>query len=275
MSTASAPVEIGHVALTVRDIDSVAAFYETAIGLRPLASDGGVRRLGVGGRVLVELRADPAARPVDPREAGLFHTAFLLPARADLGAWLVHAAGARVPLQGASDHLVSEAIYLADPEGNGIEVYVDRPRADWPRADWPREGGRIRMATDPLDLNALAAGARAPWAGAPDGTVVGHVHLQVGDVPEAEAFYNGSLGFDLVTRYPGAAFFGSGGYHHHLAANVWNSRGAGKRSEGAAGLAGVELLAGPEDHDRLAAALAASGGRDPWGTPVSVAPKPA
>jgi catechol 2,3-dioxygenase len=270
MSTASAPVEIGHVTLTVRDIDSVAAFYETAIGLRPLASDGGVRRLGAGGRVLVELRADPGARPVDPREAGLFHTAFLLPARADLGAWLVHAAGARVPLQGASDHLVSEAIYLADPEGNGIEVYVDRPREDW-----PHEGGRIRMATEPLDLNALAAGARAPWTGAPEGTVVGHVHLQVGDVPAAEAFYQGRLGFDLVTHYPGAAFFANGGYHHHLAANVWNSRGAGKRSEGAAGLAGVELLAAPGDHDRLAAALGTTGGRDPWGTPISVAPKPA
>lgn len=270
MSTASAPVEIGRVALTVRDAGSVAAFYETVIGLRPLGSGGGVHRLGAGGRVLVELRADPAARPVDPREAGLFHTAFLLPSRADLGAWLVHAAGARVPLQGASDHLVSEAIYLADPEGNGIEVYVDRPREDW-----PREGGRIRMATEPLDLSALAASARTPWSGAPEGTVVGHVHLQVGDVARAEAFYAGSLGFDLVTRYPGAAFFGSGGYHHHLAANVWNSRGAGPRSGGAAGLAEVELLAAPGDHDRLAAALAEAGGRDPWGTPVSVAAKPA
>ncbi|MEI2807628.1 VOC family protein [Albidovulum sp.] len=270
MSTASAPVEIGRVALTVRDIGAVAAFYETVIGLRPLASDGGLRRLGAGGRVLLELRADPAARPADPRAAGLFHTAFLLPSRADLGAWLRHVAGARVPLQGASDHLVSEAIYLADPEGNGIEVYVDRPRADW-----PREGGRIRMATEPLDLPALASAARTPWAGAPEGTVVGHVHLQVGAVAAAEEFYSGRLGFDLVTHYPGAAFFSSGGYHHHLATNVWNSRGAGRRSEGAAGLAGVELLAGPEDHDRLAAALAASGGTDPWGTPVSVAAKPA
>lgn len=270
MSTASAPVEIGQVALSVRDIDSVAAFYETVIGLRPIASEGGVRRLGAGGRVLLELRADPAARPVNPREAGLFHTAFLLPSRADLGAWLIHAAETRVPLQGASDHLVSEAIYLADPEGNGIEVYRDRAREDW-----PREGGRIRMATDPLDLHALAADARTPWEGAPEGTVVGHVHLQVGNVPEAEAFYSGRLGFDIVTHYPGAAFFGSGGYHHHLAANVWNSRGAGPRSAGAAGLAGVQLLAAPGEHDRLAAALASAGGRDPWGTPVSVAAKPA
>jgi len=270
MSTASAPVEIGRVALTVRDIDRTAAFYETVIGLRPIAAEGGLRTLGAGGRVLLELRADPAAGPVNPREAGLFHTAFLLPSRADLGAWLVHVAGARVALQGASDHLVSEAIYLADPEGNGIEVYVDRPREDW-----PREGGRIRMVTEPLDLHALAAAARSPWEGAPEGTVVGHVHLQVGDVAEAEAFYHGRLGFDIVTHYPGAAFFGTGGYHHHLAANVWNSRGAGKRSEGAAGLAGVELLAAPGEHDRLVAALAGAGGADPWGTPVSVARKPA
>ncbi|WP_413871853.1 VOC family protein [Albidovulum sp.] len=270
MSTASAPVEIGRVALLVRDIDRVSDFYETAIGLAPIASDAAVRTLGAGGRVLLELRADPAARPADPHEAGLFHTAFLLPSRADLGAWLVHAAGARVPLQGASDHLVSEAIYLADPEGNGIEIYRDRARDEW-----PREGGRIRMATDPLDLHALAAEARGPWTGAPEGTVVGHVHLQVGNVPAAEEFYSGQLGFEIVTHYPGAAFFGSGGYHHHLGTNVWNSRGAGRRSDGAAGLAEVQLLAGPEDHDRLAAALGASGGTDPWGTPISVARKPA
>lgn len=269
MSTASAPVEIGRVALTVRDIDRVAGFYESVIGLRPIASDGSLRRLGAGGRVLLELRADPAARPADPRAAGLFHTAFLLPSRADLGAWLVHAAGARVALQGASDHLVSEAIYLADPEGNGIEVYRDRARDEW-----PREGGRIRMATDPLDLPSLAAGARGPWAGAPEGTAVGHVHLQVGDVPEAEAFYSGRLGFDIVTHYPGAAFYSTGGYHHHLATNVWNSRRAGVRSEGVAGLADVELLAAPADHARLVAALG-SHGADPWGTPISVAAKPA
>lgn len=269
MSTASAPVEIGRVALSVRDIDTVAAFYENAIGLRPIASDGGTRTLGAGGRVLLELRADRAARPVDPREAGLFHTAFLLPSRADLGAWLRHVAEARVPLQGASDHLVSEAIYLADPEGNGIEIYRDRPRADW-----PRHSGRIRMATDPLDLQALAADATAPWAGAPEGAVVGHVHLQVGAVPEAEAFYAGRLGFEITTHYPGAAFYGSGGYHHHLATNVWHSRGAGKRSAGAAGLADVELRADRAEHDRLVAALGASV-TDPWGTSLTIARKAA
>lgn len=269
MSTASAPVEIGRVALTVRDIDTVAAFYQTVIGLAPIASDGGTRTLGAGGRVLLELRQDRAARPGNPHEAGLFHTAFLLPSRADLAAWLIHAAAARVPLQGASDHLVSEAIYLADPEGNGIEVYRDRARGEWPRPD-----GRIRMATDPLDLRALAADASSPWAGAPDGTVVGHVHLQVGDVPEAEAFYAGALGFDIVTHYPGAAFYATGGYHHHLATNVWNSRGTGLRTVGATGLAEVELAADAAAHDRLAAVMGARTA-DPWGTTITLARKDA
>lgn len=269
MSTASAPVEIGRVALTVRDIDAVATFYETVIGLRTISSDGHIRRLGAGGRTLLELRADRAARAGDPREAGLFHTAFLLPSRADLGAWLRHRSEAGLRVQGASDHLVSEAVYLADPEGNGIEVYVDKPRAAWPRRD-----GSIRMATEPLDLSAVAGAATAPWDGAPDGTVVGHVHLQVGDVDEAEAFYAGTLGFDIVTHYPGASFLSSGGYHHHLGANVWNSRGAGRRSADRTGLADLELLAAPAEHDRIVAAAGPTPS-DPWGTSVTVTRKAA
>lgn len=267
MSTASAPLEIGRVALTVNDAATVGRFYQTALGLRPLGGDGTVTRLGAGDRVLLELRTDRAARRAGRAEAGLFHTAFLMPDRAALARWLVHAAETRVPLQGASDHLVSEAIYLADPEGNGIEVYVDRPRAEW-----PVEQGRLRMATDPLDLNGLAAAADARWDGAPAGMVVGHVHLQVGAVAEAEAFYNGRLGFDITTHYPGAAFYGAGGYHHHLATNVWNSRGAGRRSLPATGLAELEILGDP-------AALARAGGpallEDPWGTPVRLAAKEA
>ncbi len=270
MSTSNAPIEIGRVALTVNDIDKVASFYETALGLVPLASDGETRRLGAGGRVLLELRSDSSARRATPREAGLFHTAFLMPSRPDLARWLVHAANLKAPLQGASDHLVSEAIYLADPEGNGIEVYVDRPRDEW-----PYEAGRIRMATEPLDLRALAADADRPWTGAPDGMVVGHVHLQVGAVSEAEAFYSGTLGFDVTTHYPGAAFYGSGGYHHHLATNVWNSRGAGARSFPSTGLADLELRI---DADELAAVRARAGSdrlADPWGTQVSLAAKAA
>jgi catechol 2,3-dioxygenase len=270
MSTANAPLEIGRVRLTVNDIETVGAFYEQALGLKRMHSDATTASFGAGGRVLVDLTADPTARRASPREAGLFHTALLLPSRADLAAWLRHAVASRLALQGASDHLVSEAIYLADPEGNGIEVYTDRPREGWTAAD-----GSIRMATDPLDLDDLAAQARAPWTGAPDGTVIGHVHLRVGAVPEAEAFYAGTLGFAVTAHYPGAAFFGAGGYHHHLGANVWNSRGAGQRSP-STGLAGVELLA---DADSLAAIAARTGGKtevsDPWGTVITLTRKAA
>lgn len=268
MSTATAPMDIGRVTLTVHDLPGLTDFYTRALGLSVLASDGAEATLGAGDAALVTLIADPAARAQAPRGAGLFHTAFLLPDRAALGRWLHHAAGTRLPVQGASDHKVSEAIYLADPEGNGIEVYVDRPRTAWTGAD-----GAIRMTTDALDLNDLAAAADGPWRGAPEGTVVGHVHLQVGDVPQAEAFYAGTLGFAVTAHYPGAAFFGAGGYHHHFAANIWNSRGAGRR-EPSTGLAMVELRADPAARSAIAAK---TGGAtvltDPWGTRIDVTEK--
>lgn len=270
MSTASAPVEIGSVALTVNDLPGMAAFYEGLLGLNRLSSDGATVRLGAGQKVLVELRGDKAARHGSPREAGLFHTAFLMPSRAALGAWLIHSAETRVPLQGASDHLVSEAIYLADPEGNGIEVYADRPRPAWYNAD-----GSIKMATEGLDLNDVARSAKASYAGAPEGLVVGHVHLQVGNVPEAEKFYRDIIGMPVTSHYPGAAFYGSGGYHHHIATNIWNSRGAKARSFPSTGLAEVVLMADAAEH----AAIVARGGSDqltdPWGTPITLQKKAA
>ncbi|WP_210527343.1 VOC family protein [Rubellimicrobium arenae] len=271
MSTASAPLEIGRVALTVNDLAGTGSFYQRALGLERLGGDGGVALYGAGDRRLLELREDRSARRRSPREAGLFHTAFLLPSRKALGRWLLHAAGTKVPVQGASDHLVSEAIYLSDPEGNGIEIYADRPRDAW-----PREGNSIRMSTDPLDLQNLAEAADGPWTGAPEGTVVGHVHLQVGAVPEAEAFYHDTLGFDIVTHYPGASFLGSGGYHHHLGANTWNSRGAARRTYPSTGLADLEILAeGPA----LEAILLRTGGTrhvaDPWGTSITLTRKEA
>lgn len=268
MHTAAAPMEIGQVTLTVHDLARSADFYARALGLSKLTADAAQATLGAGDRSLVTLIADPAARARSPREAGLFHTAFLLPDRAALGRWLHHAAASRLPLQGASDHKVSEAIYLADPEGNGIEVYVDRPRAQWTGRD-----SAIQMATDPLDLDDLAAAADGPWTGAPDGAVVGHVHLQVGDVAQAQAFYTGTLGFPVTATYPGAAFYGSGGYHHHLATNVWNSRGAGARTP-STGLTSVEVLA---DAASAAAIAAKTGGQtsltDPWGTHFTLTEK--
>ncbi|WP_426034587.1 VOC family protein [Cypionkella sp. TWP1-2-1b2] len=269
MSTASASLEIGRVALTVNDIGRVGSFYKQALGLQELSNDGETLRLGAGNIPLLELRADKTARRRSPKEAGLFHTAFLLPNRADLGAWLLHASDSRLPLEGASDHLVSEAIYLSDPEGNGIEVYIDRPRSAW-----NTQGGQIQMATNGLDLNNLAASAKAPYTQAPEGTVIGHVHLQTGSVPEAEAFYNGALGFAITTHYPGAAFYGAGGYHHHIATNTWNSRGAGKRSFPSTGLADLEILADAEPLAALRAKLPKAL-TDPWGTPITLSPKAA
>ncbi|MDB5659485.1 MAG: glyoxalase [Cypionkella sp.] len=267
MSTASAPLEIGRVALTVNDIGRVGSFYKQALGLAEISNDGETLRLGAANTTLLELRADKNARKRSPKEAGLFHTAFLLPSRADLGAWLLHASESRLQLEGASDHLISEAIYMSDPEGNGIEIYVDRPRSAW-----KTQNGQIQMATNGLDLNNLAANATAPFTQAPAGTVIGHVHLQTGSVPEAEAFYNGELGFAITTHYPGAAFYGSGGYHHHLATNTWNSRGAGKRDLPSTGLADLEILADAAPLAALRAKLPAAL-TDPWGTPITLSPK--
>ncbi len=256
MATSDAPLQIGQVALIVNDLDRVGDFYQSVIGLDRLSGSGEERVLGAGGLPLVTLRRDRAARH-RPREAGLFHTAFLLPDRKALGGWLRHVADRQVGLDGASDHLVSEAIYLRDPEGNGIEVYADRPRDSW-----QRHGTEVQMDTVRLDLQGLMADGRAPWRGAPEGSVVGHVHLQVGDVGQAEDFYINSLKMDRSAHVFGASFFASGGYHHHLAGNIWNSRGAGRRSSDATGLAEVVL-------ESDAGAMRALGGErfsDPWGT---------
>jgi catechol 2,3-dioxygenase len=194
--------------------------------------------LGAGGRPMLVLEGDPAFAPRDPGVAGLFHVALLLPSRADLARWLAHAGRLGLHVAGASDHGVSEAIYLADPEGNGIEIYADKPVAAW-----PCEGGALAMTTEPLDLpSVLEAGGGGSWTGMPSNADIGHVHLQVGDLDLAEQFYGSLLGFEVTTRSRGATFFGAGGYHHQLAANAWKSAGAGKRPEDAAGLREVELI---------------------------------
>ncbi len=249
----AAPLRIGTVRLRVRDLDAVSRFYQTVLGLSPIASDARHVTLGTGTTPLLELAGDATLAPHDPHQAGLFHTAFLMPSRADLARWLAHAAAAAVPLQGASDHIVSEALYLADPEGNGIEVYADRPVSRW---HGPR--GEIRMSTDPLDAQDLLQSAEGTaWAGFPEGGSIGHVHLQVGDTAGADRFYRDVLGLDIAARYPGASFYGSGGYHHQLAGNVWNSRRAGPRAEDMAGLDAVAIVV------RDPATLAAISGRAP------------
>ncbi|WP_294640092.1 VOC family protein [uncultured Aureimonas sp.] len=250
------PLRIGTVSLVVRDLARIADFYREVIGLAEIGRDGATVHLGAGPLAFLALTEDRSAPPSGHRSAGLFHTAFLLPDRASLGRWLRHAVDSRAPLQGASDHGVSEAIYLADPEGNGIEVYADRAEVEWPRA-----GGALQMVSDPLDTQALfAAGAGSAFAGAPAGTTVGHVHLQVGDVAEAERFYTAALGLDVMQNMASATFLSSGGYHHHVAGNIWNSRGAPARDPAATGLKGFELLARDEAAFGAAeAAILASG----------------
>ncbi len=262
-----APLRIGTVRLNVRDLDAVSDFYRRILGLFPLAKEDGSVTLGVGATPLLKLDGDPELTPRDRRQAGLFHTAFLMPSRADLGRWLAHAIETRVPLQGASDHIVSEALYLADPEGNGIEIYADRPVSRWRNSD-----GDIHMATEPLDAQDLLKAAEGTqWEGFPQGGSIGHVHLQVGDTAEAERFYSDVLGFDVASRYPGASFFGSGGYHHQLAGNIWNSRGAGRHDPSAAGLAEITVRVAPSERDAL---LQRTGGAerltDPWGTVITL-----
>lgn len=263
-----APFHIGAVTLRVRDLTAVTSFYRDAIGLGVMSREAAAATLGVDGVALVKL-VEGGAAPSSP--AGLFHLAILMPSRAALADWVGHAARTGVPLEGASDHLVSEALYLSDPEGNGIEIYRDRPRIEWPRRD-----GAIRMATDRLDLDALLREAKGGiYAGMPAGTRMGHVHLRVGDTAQAEAFYHGELGFDLTVRYPGASFLSSGGYHHHIAGNVWNSRGAGPRGAGELGLDRFELVArDAADFEGMRQRILAAGGEvgsdgptiaDPWG----------
>ena len=263
MATSDAPLQVGRVVLTVNDLEKVGGFYQDSIGLQRLSGDGAEMVLGVDDRPLLALRRDRAAR-LRPNEAGLFHTAFLLPERAALGSWLRFAADGGLRLDGASDHLVSEAVYLHDPEGNGIEIYADRPRETW-----ARNGAEVRMDTVALDVPGLLAASDRPWRGAPLGTVVGHVHLQVGDVARAEEFYMNRLGMDRTAHVFGASFFASGGYHHHLAGNIWRSRGAGVRSADAAGLSEVVLEADPA----VMQALGAGSFSDPWGTRITVEAK--
>lgn len=232
---------MGAVRLRVRDAARSVAFYTRTIGLTLFGRGiDGIVRLGAGQRVIVELEEAPDARPRPRGSAGLFHVAILVPDRPALAIVLRRLVAQGVRL-GASDHIVSEALYLDDPDGNGIEIYRDRPAASW---KW--DGGTVEMATYGLDLRNLLADvpADAPVeTPMPDGTRVGHVHLQVGDLALARRFYVDTLGLDVTTdRYPGALFVSADGYHHHLGLNVWQSRGAGAAPADCIGLVHVELL---------------------------------
>jgi catechol 2,3-dioxygenase len=233
-------IKPGAVRLRVGDVDRERAFYERAIGLRTLGEANGSVQLGVDGTTVVELVSTPSASPRPTRTTGLFHLAILVPDRPTLAQSLARVAGAGWRLTGASDHLVSEALYLNDPEGNGIEIYRDRPRTEW-RYD----GGSLQMSTLRLDLDDLLAelpGTESQDSGMPAGTRIGHVHLNVADLEEAESFYAGLLGFDVTVRgYPGALFLSTGGYHHHLGVNTWAGPGAPAPPRDSRGLVWFEL----------------------------------
>ena len=256
MGELPADARLGAIRLRAADAERLARFYEEAIGLE-VVEDGPITGLGVDGRALVELEPDPDAPPRPPHTTGLFHLALLVPTRADLARALrrVVAAGSR--LTGASDHLVSEALYLRDPEGNGIELYRDRPRDDWPDA-----GGSLRMDTLPLDLGSLLSeeDEAGDDADMPAGTTLGHVHLQVADLAAAERFWVDALGLDVAVRgYPGALFVSAGGYHHHVGLNTWAGVGASSPPDGALGLDRFEVVlpnaqAVSDAGERLAAA---------------------
>jgi catechol 2,3-dioxygenase len=239
-------MEPGAIRLRVADLGRVQKFYEDAIGLRPLDRSDDVVRLGVGGVAAIELAASPGAVPRPPGTTGLFHLAILVPGRAELADALARIASAGWSITGASDHLVSEALYLDDPEGNGIEIYRDRPRSEW-----RYENGEIQMSTLPLNFDGLLADLPddGPGADATAGTRIGHLHLNVADLDEAEAFYSGVLGLDVMVRtYPGALFFSAGGYHHHIGVNTWAGPGAPAPPNGSRGLEWFELIVDDQRH---------------------------
>ncbi|MDQ3777845.1 MAG: VOC family protein [Actinomycetota bacterium] len=232
MATLPAETRMGPVELTVADLERSLEYYRTAIGLGVRERDDGQAVLG-GDSDLLVLYELPGAKPAR-RNTGLFHFALLVPERRELAQWLAHAIRDRVPLTGVSDHFVSEALYLQDPDAHGIEIYADRPRELW-------EGQVERLTTEPLDvedlLGVLEDPRAEPFEALPGGTAMGHVHLQVAEIPETVRFYRDVLGFDLMATYGSqAAFLAAGGYHHHVGANTWNSAGAAPAPEGSASL---------------------------------------
>jgi catechol 2,3-dioxygenase len=271
---------LGAVTLLVSDLERSLAFYQDTIGFAVIARTAGAAALAPPGasQPLLHLHAGASvqgARRVE--RLGLYHFAILLPNRASLGRCLNHLAESRVAVSSA-DHAVSEALYLWDPDGLGIEIYVDRPRETWRMHEQ-----ELFMTSEPLDLRGLSAAAEGmAWSGLPHGTVLGHMHLHVGDLAQAEAFYHTALGFDkTVWSYPGALFLAAGGYHHHLGTNTW-AGGVPSRAANEPGLLEWEIVVPSVDDARAAAescrragyAVDADGDgwklRDPWGTTVRI-----
>jgi catechol 2,3-dioxygenase len=251
MPALSPDTHIGRVRLRVGDLERSLAFYHGVLGLQVNRQEGATLTLGTGGdgatgsggrsRELLVLEEHPgiARRPARPVSTGLYHVALLVPTRRDLGRSLLALHQSGYPLRGMSDHAVSESLYLDDPDGNGLEIYADRPRAMW-----PVRNGVVQMTVDPMDVAGVVAAGRErdePWAGLPTGTVVGHVHFTVSELEPAVAFYRDVIGFDVMMSIPSLVAVSAGGYHHHLNLNTWAGPGAPPDSERMAGLSGWEL----------------------------------
>ena len=251
-------MRMGAVHLTVADLERSLAYYEHAIGLRVHERENGTAKLGTGGEDLLVLTEQPGAQSAEGY-SGLFHFALLLPTRADLGRWLKHAARDHVELTGMSDHRVSEALYLRDPDYHGIEIYADRPRATWE--------GKVdqTMTTLPLDTADLVRGIDdEPFQGLPGGTTMGHVHFCVADIPSTVEFWQG-VGMELMAELRAqAAFLASNGYHHHVGANTWQSQGAPYAPADRARLIGATIHGADEDRQLL----------DPSGIPLTLSTAP-
>ncbi|MCD4659332.1 VOC family protein [Agrobacterium sp.] len=278
------PMHIGQAALRVRDLDPMIDYYRSVLGMNEVGRTARGVTLGVGSVPLLDLVHKPAADFESPTSAGLFHIAYLMPSRKDLARWLVHAALRQVPLSGFADHNVSEAVYLNDPEGNGIEVYSDRPKDAWV---W--SGRVVKMGTEPLDVDNLVALTDTKtdhYEVAPAGMRIGHIHLRVGEIAAARGFYEQAVGLQPTQdARSDASFLSSGGYHHHLAVNSWNSRGAKERNAMETGLDWFSItVRNPDDLEAQKTRLRAAGyvlvemendmveAIDPWGTRLRLMP---
>jgi catechol 2,3-dioxygenase len=264
-----AALRLGAVHLAVTDLDRSIAFYQDAIGLRGHSREDEVAALGAGGEDLLVLHEAPFARPAG-RHAGLYHFALLHPSREELARALVRLASTRTPIEGASDHGISEAIYLPDPDGNGIELAADRPRGSWP-SDW----GQLRP--QPLDMHGLLGlvTGEEPRRHADPALAVGHLHLHVGDVERGLAFYRDVVGFEVQALLPSAAFLSAGGYHHHLGVNVWRGPGVPPAPPDAVGLREWTVVLPADAAAGVLARLDAAGvphdgglAADPWGNAI-------
>jgi catechol 2,3-dioxygenase len=251
---------VGAVSLKVADLERSVSFYNRMVGLETLSREGGTAVLGAGGRRIVRLEEIRGAPPAPRSATGLYHAAILFPDRHSLAIKVAQIAARRYPF-GQSDHLVSEAFYLSDPDENGLELYRDRPRAEWQWAN-----GEVRMAIDPIDFESffsdLQEGDPAlADPSAPASTRLGHIHLRVADLARAEEFYHGLLGFDVTAKMPGALFVSAGGYHHHIGMNTWETRGGAPPVEPCAGLQEFTIvLPHREELERLTRRVEAAGG---------------